>query len=504
MSVFLIADGEFVAQGFVVRKFLRRFLLLILSLALLIGAGWIFENFRGAHEWTKAKERAAKMGVNLNIADYPAPEIAEKDRLMNNPIFAAEWNQEVDPPLRRIHYMELPGVKSRGIRGTSYSKGKAFSYRQYFEEELTEEQAVEKLAELLTPVSARLDQLSEIILSYPVQEILPRTYLDSDTDVSTSAVLSLKLMADCLRGEAQLAIRRGDTATALRNVRVLHRLRENSRGPLVINLLVGDAILLSGSLVIWEGVRQHAWTENDLTELARLFPTELNTASGIEFLSYEATFVETLVDGTLKDGVGYFGLFEDTENERTMTEEIRFWMNFKGPTGWQSWRKATVLHQYLDLLEAKDVWDEPWRNEFRNVFVVDFDEGPSFHPLAYFRSQGLGGMVRVIAKNTMKLRLIRIVISLEQYHLKHGSYPETLSELELNFPIIDSTDPMQRPMEYERTPDGYFILNSREDDGSSRNRSEHWQFTENPRSEFKDAKKKKKNTSGSSDRSEGS
>lgn len=474
MSVFLIADGEFVAQGFVVRKFLRRFLLLILSLALLIGAGWIFENFRGAHEWTKAKERAAKMGVNLNIADYPAPEIAEKDRLMNNPIFAAEWNQEVDPPLRRIHYMELPGVKSRGIRGTSYSKGKAFSYRQYFEEELTEEQAVEKLAELLTPVSARLDQLSEIILSYPVQEILPRTYLDSDTDVSTSAVLSLKLMADCLRGEAQLAIRRGDTATALRNVRVLHRLRENSRGPLVINLLVGDAILLSGSLVIWEGVRQHAWSDEQLEALSELTPTEPRFKIWEQCYPFHiADSMKEIVQfienrGALLPEYGY----SDDEEDKT-SDRIRLWLNFEGPTGWQDWRKATALNQQLDVLASREKWSQPWLKEYNNVIVIDDNYEPSFHPLAHFRSETSGGVIRAISTNATKFRMVRLAIALEQHFLKNTSYPNSLDDLKLDFSIIDLMDEQQRPIQYQRTEDGYFTIWLATDEKKSR-----WRFTE--------------------------
>ena len=160
------------------KKKLLRFLLIgPIALLLIIGAGWIFENFRGASKWAEAKERAAAMGVSLDWEDYPAPEIAEEHRLMNDRVFKAEWNGEIEPKLGRIYRMDLPEVKSRGVRGASQAKGRPMNYQQFFDEELTEEEAVQKLHQAMVPISQRLTALSETILAHSAQSLVTNQQL---------------------------------------------------------------------------------------------------------------------------------------------------------------------------------------------------------------------------------------------------------------------------------------------------------------------------------------
>ncbi|MEN8694801.1 MAG: hypothetical protein ACN4GG_05965 [Akkermansiaceae bacterium] len=464
------------------RKILRTLLIGPLVLMLLIGAAWIFENFRGASEWTKAKERAARMGVSLDLKDYPSPDI-EEDRLLNDPIFKAEWNGEIEPRLRRLYRMDLPTVNSRRIKGISRAKGKPVSYQQFFDAELSEEEAVEKFRQAIAPVSKRLTALSDSILAHPAQSLVTTEQLRHNEQLS-SPILSVKHIANSFKGEADLAARQKNTALALRNHRVLHRLRENFEGPTFIQLLVGDAILLNNTSAIWEGIRQHAWTEEQLVTLSKLIPAETRFEVWEKFYPYniaeetklQIQFIENRDDLLAK--YGYTG-----SDEETVTDQIRDWCHFEGPAGWQDWRKATILNQHLDVLAARERWNKPWLEEFNNVTVIDDDYEPSFHPLAQFRSETAGGIIRSISRNATQFRMIRLAIALEQHFLKTDFYPESLEELNLRFSIIDLMDPRQRPIQYERTDDGYFTICLPTDKEISR-----WRFSEEPR---KIRKKKK-------------
>lgn len=465
------------------RKILRMLLIGPLVLMLLIGAAWIFENFRGASEWAEAKERAAQMGVSLDLKDYPSPDI-EEDRLLNDPIFKAEWNGEIEPRLRRLYRMDLPTVNSRRIKGISRAKGKPMSYQQFFDAELSEEQAVEKFRQAIAPVSKRLTALADSILAHPAQELETRFRVSFPGEL-TDILLTLRHMANSFKGEADLAARQKNTALALRNHRVLHRLRENFEGPAFIQLLVGDAILLNNASAIWEGIRQHAWTDEQLKILTELTPSEPRFEIWKRSYPLEVAIVMKDVTRFIEDRdtllieQGYTGLEEETTKDR-----IRLWMNFEGPSGWQNWRKAVSLNQQLDVLAARERWNQPWLEEFNNVTVIDDDYEPSFHPLAQFRSETAGGLVRAMSNNANRFRLMRLAIALEQHFLKAGSYPEALEEIDLDFSIIDLMDPQQRPIQYEKTDDGYFTIWLASDKEKSR-----WRFSEEPR---KTGKKKKK------------
>jgi len=64
--------GSFCRVNFtsVKKMFLRWFLRIVVTFVIAILGGWAFENWRGGREWMKAKERAALMGVSLDLADY--------------------------------------------------------------------------------------------------------------------------------------------------------------------------------------------------------------------------------------------------------------------------------------------------------------------------------------------------------------------------------------------------------------------------------------------------
>ena len=445
-------------------------------LACLLGVAWIFENFRGASQWTEAKERAAQMGVSLDLEDYQVAEIAEEDRLLNDPVFKAEWEEEIEPKLGKIRELKFPDVLTKGIKSGSKSEGRAFDFRQFFKAEMSEEEAVKILNQHMEPISERLEKLSSIILERPVQEIVSRSYLPSHLDKSTSAFRLLKF-SSAFQADTRLAIRRGDSARALQNIRALARLRENCQGPNLINIIIGDALLPSHE--IWDGIRLHLWNEKELQELAQIIPAESNLEALEEAIRYEAAFAVAQVDHALEIQKANAEMYPP-EAEETATDHIRFWMNHKGPAGWQDWRRATVCKTSLDMLEMRPLWNEPWNEKFKVELPADDEEESEFHPLAAVRIYESGSFLffRSFARGATRFRMMRLAIALEQYFLKKKAYPDTLESLELGFSIIDLNDPEQRPIQYERTDDGYFTIWLAAESETSTRPRERWRFSE--------------------------
>ncbi len=470
-----------------IRKAFRIFSFALLLLVIFIGVGWLFENWRGSREWEKSKKRADEMGVSLDPADYALPGISEDDDLMKDPVFLAEWNREIDPPLRRIGSMKLPGLKQRGIKNLSSSRGSAFEFTQYFDENLSEEEAVMRVSEIYAPVAARLDLLANAILSKPPQN-LDRNHWDflrEDAEV-TRSIINQRSIANAFREQALLAIRQNRMSKALRCCLANARLSKKFSNLNLIDKLMADALLGTIEGVVWEGIRLHRWSDRDLKTLATLFPIEMDFEELEKIYHYETAFGVGMVDYSEEILQKYLSLWQDSSAEKpdkpNVKERVRHWLNYRGPAGWQDWRRSVVLEQGLDLIDAREEWTHPWKERFNNVVTIDIDTyEPSFHPLAPFQSSISGGPIRVITRHITQNRLARIGIALEQYYLKQNAYPETLDLLSLNFPIIDLTDPQKRPLQYRPTDDGYFTIWSeyeKEMSSSPRALRIRWLFSE--------------------------
>jgi hypothetical protein len=76
-------------------------------------------------------------------------------------------------------------------------------------------------------------------------------------------------------------------------------------------------------------------------------------------------------------------------------------------------------------------------------------------------SDGSGRIIgRVLAAETCK-RVVVTAIALKRFQLKHGNYPDTLSELTPEFLAAVSVDPVDgKPLRYHRNADGTFLLYS--------------------------------------------
>ena len=469
-----------------VKKFFRRLLWLTVILTVLFLGGWCFENWRGGGEWRKAKERAAKMGVSLKLEDYAAEEIPEGERLMEDPVFLAEWRGEIEPRLARISEMELEGLKTRGIRYGSSTRGRVFELSQFFEEEVSEKEAAKRLTKIYKPVAKRLRDLGKVVLEKPAQDIGVRTDDYFRVNDEFNPILSLKKLSNAYRDFGVLSLRNKDSKTALFCCQVVARLAQNSSQPALIDLLVSESCLSSISDLVWEGVRLHQWNVNDLEQLALLFPTEPSFETLQRALEYESALVSPSVDQAEKNlwmanAIWNSAFGNEEEKKPSLLEKVEHWMNFRGPEGWQNWRKATVLNMNLDTLDHKSEWGNPSPKIPATVIDINDPPGPSFHPLARFRDTHSSGshFVHPLQRNANHYRVIRIAIELEKFYLSKRKYPSSIDDIVIPFSLRELTDLKERDLQYERTNDAYFQIwseNMKEKD--KRGHSGTWRFSE--------------------------
>ena len=463
-----------------VKRFFRRFCWLVLILAVLFFGGWGFENIRGGGEWRKAKERAARMGVSLKLEDYAAEEIPEGERLMEDPVFLAEWNGEIEPELGVMAQMGLEGINPKGRTGALISKGQSLDYRQYFEEKLSEDEAVRRMGKTYKPVATRLKKLGKVIMEKPVQDLGMRT--DDYTEAPNSMNRLLKVSLS-FRDLAQLSIKQGDSKRSLWACEVIARLAENFSKPAFYELLTSESALLIIRPIIWDGIRLHHWTEEDLDRLSALLSPEAEFLAIEEALKFEASLTEKAVAQAEKSHRQMNEAFSDflKEDQPSFTDHIRSWMHYRGPEGWQNWRKATVLNDVLDAIDQRPTWSDSGYSSITMTLDAAFIGNESFHPLSAFQS-GRGyesQMVGLALRWASMRRVIRIGIELERFHLRKGHYPETLDEVALGFQIQDLTDLQRRDFQYEKSDDRYFRIWSeyaREKDGLENDLG--WRFSE--------------------------
>lgn len=474
--------------------FLRRSFKILIAIAIIIGIAWFVENLKGEREWTKAKERAAKMDVSLDLKDYKAREISDSENLLKNPDFLREWNGEVDPELRMWTYMGLEGIVSRGIRSPRHYEGTPTDFLQYVEDETNERTAIAKLSQAGAEVETRLNRLTQLILSFPTHDLSPRHYSLIEQREIAQEILSGKKMVKCMKDQAILAIRRGEPNIALRNCLAIHALAQSFASPDQIHLLVSNAYLKLLQSIIWEGIYFKQWSSSDLKVLASLTPIEVQTELLTKAYSYDAAFINATAEEESELRKKEFESYGKTE-ELTSKDHIEEWIHFGGLRGWQQTRKAYVINAILDRVEGRD----DWKWQAQPVFTLDDDQEFSFSPLTQVKKMAryLDGPISSIYEHAVKARLCRLAIAAEQFRLTNRRYPKDIYELDPGFPLLDLRDPKGRDLIYEpleaRSFQVYSEFSLKQHPGKPRKQL-IWRFSEVEQS-VKSAKKKRKGKS---------
>ena len=465
------------------KKFRRWAIRLIIALTLIIGAAWLIENYRGYQRWEEAQKRAAKLGVSLDLDDYAAPTIPDSKNLLKNPDFATEWNGEIEPQLERWTSMKLDVPNSRGIL---HQRGELMDYLQLFPDESDPMVAIEKLTIATKDVEARLNKLTEIILSYPPRDLSLRIRSLFDSTEVLDEIFPIKKIVVCLGDQAILALHRNEPLLAARNCEAIERLIQNFSSPDILRFLFTNSFRDTIRRVSQEGILLQAWKPEHLESLSNLLTTEVDRMQLANALSYEAAFVPTSIEEAkaFEDMVRE-KINDDLGNESvkplSTKDKIQRWIVYDGPKGWEHSRKAFVLYAILNVIETGTEWK--WKERESNAIDRGSSEEDkfSFDPLTFYRDteRGYSNSLIGIFEKTAKDRLCFLAIEIEKFRLAKGAYPTTLGELPKGLPLIDPTDPQKRPFRYELLPAGGFQIYSAfliEQYPDSKRKQYHWKF----------------------------
>jgi len=452
-----------------IRKILLRALLVLLVLGC---AGWLFENWRGAKAWEEAKARAEAAGVSLVRADYAGPEIPDEENLLLNPVFAEEFENEGEDRLRE--WARLPGVdgKTYRVQGPRPWSGTSVDYRNYFKDELSEDEARDRLAEWASDFEGRLDRLAKVILKFPARPVFLEGAATGPLFAETDWILAFRNLTHCYRDSGLVAIHSQEGEKAFQSVTVLFRLAEMTIGADVISVLVSNAFRSMTLDLIWEGLRLQVWTDGQLENFSKYLSEPRFEQNMMRALSYEAAFqvdvLEFQVDAPKElEQFDPFGYDQDG---------FARWYYYQGPQGWKDQRRAFVVSRSLDLKEILQDRDFKRLEEADRSFSVS-DWCPMFAVVA-----GQSLIARAASsgvwKPETKVRICQVAIAAERVRQWKGSYPKTLAELTLDTPVQDSTDPEGRDLAYELGPRGRPQIWSRhqEELGEKGDEKLRWQF----------------------------
>lgn len=442
------------------KKWLQRLGKVLLILLLLITGAWWFENWRGARAWEAAQERAKEAGFSLDLADYQPPPVPDEENLLKNPDFLLEWNGEIEPKLNRWSSANMSGVKKSARARSAPQQGWATDYRKFFEEELSLDQALERIDKITGDLQDRLDRLSTIILSHPVQDLGSYSVPTQETPFPTNKAPDFLRFASSLRDRAVLALHLKDPSTAIKDIECLQCFKESFGRGAMIQGLVGNALQLSIDQIVWEGIYLHGWDKNHLVELDSLLRSrdpfqDLETTAKFETIYgiHSIDHLDEMVASARDQWNGMWNL----SGELGLKDRILVYFKTSGPNGWKDQRKAILVEGTLRFLAEY----EDGQLSHRGPRKIDPEE-TNLDPFEYARQNQ--EYLRVFAGTLMegqtRTRIARIAVAAEQHFLDQKSYPAGIDDLDLDFELTDTTDAKKRPLKYEIGPKGRPVISS--------------------------------------------
>lgn len=447
---------------------------------LLIPGVWIIENSRGQPAWNKAKERAVAAGVSLDITDYQPAEISDDKNLLKNEHFYNEWVGNVEPLLNSWSKMNLPGTRPNIARQGAYPNTEStVSFAKFFDESLSEEEAVAKLSAASAELGVRLNELSAIILSYPVHPLFNNLPTEENSTPPAPEFSSPLKITRCFQDLAILDLRTHRPQKAIERIQVIKRLAELCDGPTLSQHIVSNSLRSVKHTIIWEGLRLQSWDKSQLKELLNLTSQSESLEAIERLLKCEIAYLEFGFDHreVLSDLLKLHTFSNQEDSKKPTFGKLQRYYYTDGPRGWTQQRKAIVLHQFLDHLEHKDHWNAQYLEDIDSSQEVGM-WNPFF--LAYTADNY---WLPPILKNELQFiteqRVARLAIHLELHFLKHGHYPKSLNELQGQPLFPDATDPKERPLAFDLDSQGRpQIWSEHEAAQSHRNQRFRWQYHE--------------------------
>lgn len=278
----------------------------------------------------------------------------------------------------------------------------------------------------------------------------------------------MKATIQYLSMHAVAALHAGDRVTALQDVLTALRVPEGIKSePALISHLVRIACLQLTLQPVWEGMADHLWTAEELTQLQQ-------TLGGFDFLQdYEHAMRGERacclwgIDYMRKRGMDGWAELNGSnaaEGQREAAECLGRAVYRLTPDGWFDQNKLSVSRNHEQYIFPTVDMERRTVSPTKAQMCEKALSGQPLNIYDLFSRMlmpALGNAASRFARAQNSVDLARIACALERYHLSHKEYPETLTALvpefieKLPHDIING-----EPLKYRRTDNGRFILYS--------------------------------------------
>ena len=284
----------------------------------------------------------------------------------------------------------------------------------------------------------------------------------------------MKSAASYLSLHAVASLRKGDSQTALEDIKLSLRLAEAVHSePILISYLVRIALLQTALQPIWEGLADHQWTDAELAAIAAELDRLDLLADYHLAMRGERAFSLWAVDYFHRRGFRGFSELDGSDPNAGQTPGGTLLGKTLGtglfdliPSGWFDQNKLSLARMQanyiLPLVNREQRLVSPVSARQIQTAIENRISRPT--PYDLFSRMLIPALTQTAEKSARAQTLVDLAIvacAMERYRLAHGQYPETLDKLRPQFMAKLPHDVINgEPLNYRRTADDSFILYS--------------------------------------------
>lgn len=412
-------------------KTLKWVIIILCSIALLIGLACLEEDWRGQMAWEKCRRDAEAKGLILDWNAFIPPPVLDDQNFFKAPKMQA-WFQENPDPYDKSH---------TALWGLSTNK--------YSLESITNKILAEKFLAWSDQFNPQLDFIraaltrpcARMVGDYSYPPNMPTPNFVAFKSVAEN--LSMRAKADILLDKPQGAL---DELTLLNQLRHVLDLPPSGQPVTLVTGMIDVAIGGLYATTMADGLQSHAWQDQQLASLQEQLQ-QINLAQRLK----DAIRVEVPYDCYLVQN----GIISNLSARRVSA--LR---------GWLLQNLVTIVNYDQQVLEDSDVssnavfpdklnqW-ETHQNEFKHHNVS---------PENFFALMAIPNFTKAWCTTAYYQAMVneaQIACALERYRLVHGEYPEALNSLVPKFLGAIPPDIINgQPLHYHRTSGGKFLLYS--------------------------------------------
>jgi hypothetical protein len=472
------------------KRFFRKSIIWLICIAAVLAVGlalfYAEEDWRGMQDWTKCQRSLAAQGETLDLRQLIPPGKPEDD-LSKVPIFAELYQANPDYPHDHqfewyAYHWPHPRHKSRmndldvSLNASVYAtrpdlifstKEKSFdlaSWQKYYrsqpESQLT--QPIGTPAQDVLKVLSRFDSdltkidgaVSNPSAYWPIQYDTPFiSNLDGNVSMHRVAmILTLRGIAHLENDEVEQA-EKDFFATSRLN-------RPLTKGCLLINYTVISTNQFRNNLLLSEGLRHHSWDDSQLREIETSLASTDMLALAVDTLRIERactlgaiSLVQRGECAQLRNaaGVGDFDKYGYYDSLRML--------NYRPSGEWDEEKAyyASSMQKRIGSIHLAEGILDPSAFDLNKDNELSTGWNRLYRYVSWVQLPVIDAFGLDVARTETYRRLARLACRLEQYHIAHGRYPDSLTDLPNLPPYLNQEVLSNQPLHYQLKNNRYLL-----------------------------------------------